>query len=65
MFFQEELTAVWTAEKALVDAIRMAKEKIDVVKAEVEKAERSFDLNRAAELRFETLPELEVNLLRL
>lgn len=30
------------------------------MKVEVEKAERDFDLNRAAELRFETLPDLEV-----
>lgn len=44
-----------------MDAIRAIKERIDVVKVEVERAEREFDLNRAAELRFETLPDLEVN----
>ncbi|PHJ22412.1 chaperone protein [Cystoisospora suis] len=56
---QAKLTEEWTAEKAQVDAIRAFKERIDVVKVEVEKAERDFDLNRAAELRFETLPDLE------
>lgn len=50
------------AEKTLVDAIRNVKERMDVVKIEIEKAERDFDLNRAAELRFETLPDLEKQL---
>lgn len=59
---QATLTAAWTQEKSDVDAIRAVKERIDVVKVEVEKAEREFDLNRAAELRFETLPDLEVSL---
>ncbi|CDI80010.1 heat shock protein, putative [Eimeria acervulina] len=56
---QATLTDAWTKEKAQVDAIRAIKERIDVVKVEVERAERDFDLNRAAELRFETLPDLE------
>ncbi|PFH31139.1 putative ClpB [Besnoitia besnoiti] len=56
---QAKLTEEWTKEKSQVDAIRAFKERIDVVKVEVEKAERDFDLNRAAELRFETLPDLE------
>lgn len=55
------MTDAWTKEKSQVDSIRAVKERIDVVKVEVEKAEREFDLNRAAELRFETLPDLEVN----
>ncbi|KAF8821499.1 putative chaperone clp [Cardiosporidium cionae] len=56
---QDSLTEVWNQEKMRVDTIRAIKEKIDVVKVEIEKAEREFDLNRAAELRFETLPDLE------
>ncbi|KAL8451591.1 hypothetical protein Emed_001940 [Eimeria media] len=56
---QATLTDAWREEKGQVDAIRAVKERIDVVKVEVEKAERDFDLNRAAELRFETLPDLE------
>ncbi|CDJ56438.1 heat shock protein, putative [Eimeria maxima] len=59
---QATLTDAWTKEKGQVDAIRGIKERIDVVKVEVEKAEREFDLNRAAELRFETLPDLEKQL---
>ncbi|AFZ81035.1 hypothetical protein BEWA_004430 [Theileria equi strain WA] len=54
-----ELTDAWLREKSLVDAIRNVKERMDVVKVEIDRAERDFDLNRAAELRFETLPDLE------
>ncbi|KAL8269264.1 hypothetical protein Esti_006820 [Eimeria stiedai] len=59
LLLQATLTDAWQEEKGQVDAIRAVKERIDVVKVEVEKAEREFDLNRAAELRFETLPDLE------
>lgn len=50
---------MWLKEKSLVDNIRNIKERIDIVKIEIDKAERDFDLNHAAELRFETLPDLE------
>eukprot|EP00371_Babesia_bovis_P001286 XP_001609933.1 ClpB [Babesia bovis T2Bo] len=59
---KESLTAAWLKEKNLVDAIRNIKERQDVVKVEIERAEREFDLNRAAELRFETLPDLDAQL---
>ncbi|VWU48595.1 chaperone protein ClpB1 [Hepatocystis sp. ex Piliocolobus tephrosceles] len=59
---QKEILELWTTEKNYVDNIRAIKERIDVVKIEIEKAERYFDLNRAAELRFETLPDLEKQL---
>lgn len=59
---KETLTNSWLKEKGLVDNIRNIKERQDVVKVEIEKAEREFDLNRAAELRFETLPDLDKQL---
>uniref|UniRef100_A0A8C9GF70 Clp R domain-containing protein n=1 Tax=Piliocolobus tephrosceles TaxID=591936 RepID=A0A8C9GF70_9PRIM len=59
---QKQILELWTTEKNYVDNIRAIKERIDVVKIEIEKAERYFDLNRAAELRFETLPDLEKQL---
>ncbi|SCM05517.1 chaperone protein ClpB1, putative [Plasmodium chabaudi adami] len=59
---QKNILESWTSEKMYVDNIRAIKERIDVVKIEIEKAERYFDLNRAAELRFETLPDLEKQL---
>ncbi|CDR95266.1 ClpB, putative [Babesia bigemina] len=61
---KEALTNAWLQEKGLVDAIRNIKERQDVVKVEIEKAEREFDLNRAAELRFETLPDLDKQLVQ-
>ncbi|GIX64345.1 ClpB, putative [Babesia caballi] len=59
---KEALANAWLKEKGLVDSIRNIKERQDVVKVEIEKAEREFDLNRAAELRFETLPDLDKQL---
>ncbi|ETW19084.1 hypothetical protein PFFVO_02103 [Plasmodium falciparum Vietnam Oak-Knoll (FVO)] len=59
---QRKILDSWSTEKSYVDNIRAIKERIDVVKIEIEKAERYFDLNRAAELRFETLPDLEKQL---
>ncbi|SCO71344.1 chaperone protein ClpB1, putative [Plasmodium vivax] len=59
---QRSILESWSSEKSYVDNIRAVKERIDVVKIEIEKAERYFDLNRAAELRFETLPDLEKQL---
>ncbi|GAW79741.1 chaperone protein ClpB1 [Plasmodium gonderi] len=59
---QKRILESWSSEKSYVDNIRAIKERIDVVKIEIEKAERYFDLNRAAELRFETLPDLEKQL---
>uniref|UniRef100_A0A0G4H5L3 Clp R domain-containing protein n=1 Tax=Chromera velia CCMP2878 TaxID=1169474 RepID=A0A0G4H5L3_9ALVE len=56
---QASLNDKWETEKKKVDSIRSLKEQIDVVKVEIEKSERDFDLNRAAELRFDTLPQLE------
>lgn len=59
---QKDLGDEWEREKSLVDSIRAIKERLDVVKVEIEKAERDVDLNRAAELRFDTLPDLEKQL---
>jgi hypothetical protein len=39
------------------------KSKIDAARIEVEAAEREYDLNRAAELKYSTLPKLEVRAL--
>jgi len=59
---QDDLTAQWMAERGGVDAITTLKEKIASVKLEVEKAEREYDLNKAAELKYSTLPPLEKQL---
>jgi len=59
---QDELNAKWIAERGGVDKITELKQKIGAVKLEIEKAERDYDLNRAAELKYSTLPPLEEEL---
>jgi ATP-dependent Clp protease ATP-binding subunit ClpB len=49
----------WEAEKAAVGRLRRIKQQIDSAKQEIERAERSYDLNRVAELRYGELPRLE------
>uniref|UniRef100_A0A2P2K011 Chaperone clpb n=1 Tax=Rhizophora mucronata TaxID=61149 RepID=A0A2P2K011_RHIMU len=56
---QKELNEQWEREKALMNRIRSIKEEIDRVNLEMEAAEREYDLNRAAELRYGTLMSLQ------
>ncbi len=52
------LMAHWNLEKEAIAAIRSTKQRLEDTKAEAERAERSGDLERAAELRYATLPAL-------
>ncbi|KAD3641542.1 hypothetical protein R6Q59_004161 [Mikania micrantha] len=56
---QKELNEQWEREKALITRIRSIKEEIDRVNQEMEAAERDYDLNRAAELKYGTLMTLQ------
>ncbi len=58
----DALTAHWQLEKDAIDAIRGTKQQIEDVRADGERAERGGDLQRAAELRYGRLPELEQSL---
>ncbi|HEU0119288.1 MAG TPA: ATP-dependent chaperone ClpB [Bryobacteraceae bacterium] len=58
------LRAQWQNEKKSVDVLRTLKEKIESTKADIERAERSYDLNKAAELKYGTLVNLEKELAR-
>jgi ATP-dependent Clp protease ATP-binding subunit ClpB len=49
----------WEAEKASVGRLRKIKQQIETAKQDIERAERSYDLNRVAELRYGELPRLE------
>ena len=49
----------WESEKASVSRLRKTRESIEDVKLAIEKAERAYDLNRVAELRYGELPRLE------
>jgi ATP-dependent Clp protease ATP-binding subunit ClpB len=59
------LRAQWSAEKELIQKIRQAKEAIEEVKQQTTEAEREGNLQRAAELRYGRLPELEKSVLSL
>jgi ATP-dependent Clp protease ATP-binding subunit ClpB len=53
---------VWQREKQVIGQIQKLKEEIEGAKSESQAAQRKGDLNRAAELRFGRLPELEKQL---
>ena len=59
-----ELTSRWQAEQETITEVRVLKEKIDQVRIEIEQAERQYDLQRAAELRYGTTAQLEADLVR-
>ena len=56
---QSEINAQWQSEKEVIDQIRELKEEINSVNLEIEQAERDYDLNRAAELRYGKLTKLQ------
>jgi len=58
----EALKAQWQLEREIIQRIRQLKEQIEQTRFEIEKAEREYDLNRAAELRYGRLPELQKQL---
>ena len=53
------LQAQWEAEKEGVQRVRALREQMDAVKVEIAQAERAYDLNKAAELKYGRLTELE------
>ena len=55
----QDMKLKWEEEKKNISKIQKLKEKIDEVNAEIEKAERNYDLNKAAELKYSTLPNLK------
>lgn len=56
---QRTLTAQWEAEKGIIGKIQTIKEEIDKVNIEIQQAERNYDLNRAAELKYGNLINLQ------
>ncbi|MBP3596697.1 MAG: AAA family ATPase [Clostridia bacterium] len=55
----QDMKLQWDIEKKNLAKIQKLKGKIDEVHAEIEKAERNYDLNKAAELKYSTLPNLK------
>ncbi|MFS8868243.1 ATP-dependent chaperone ClpB [Synechococcus sp. H65.1] len=56
---QRELSARWQMEKDAIERLQSLKAERDAVKLQIEQAEQKYDLNRAAELKYGKLMELE------
>ncbi|MBD2101943.1 ATP-dependent chaperone ClpB [Leptolyngbya sp. FACHB-261] len=56
---QSALSAQWQSEKQLIDQIRTIKAETERVNVEIQQAERDYDLNRAAELKYGKLTDLQ------
>ena len=59
---QSSLNAQWQLEKGAIDDLSGLKEEIERVQLQVEQAKRNYDLNKAAELEYGTLADLQKQL---
>ncbi|MHB8591788.1 MAG: ATP-dependent chaperone ClpB [Vulcanimicrobiaceae bacterium] len=59
---RDRLQGQWAAEKGAAVDLRALRERIETTKVQIEQAERQYDLNRVAELRYGTLAGLEKQL---
>ena len=57
-----EMSARWENEKADIGKVQKLREDIEQVNADIARAEREYDLNRAAELKYGRLPALQKEL---
>jgi ATP-dependent Clp protease ATP-binding subunit ClpB len=58
----DEMRAQWEREKEAIQGVRETKERLEQARVEAERAEREANLQRAAELRYGEIPELEKQL---
>jgi len=54
-----ELTAIWKREKSILEEAKQAKEKLEKAKLELAKAQRESNLERASELLYGIIPQLQ------
>ncbi len=59
---QTKLRVRWDAEKNAANKLRTIRDQIEQTKVQIEQAERQYDLNRVAELRYGTLAQLQKEL---
>jgi ATP-dependent Clp protease ATP-binding subunit ClpB len=59
---RDELGARWAEEKDALDRVKEITRQVDELKMEADRAERQGDLQRVAEIRYGSLPELEKEL---
>ena len=58
----KEMKAKWENETVEIGKVQRLREEIELVNGEIAQAERSYDLNRAAELKYGKLPQLQKEL---
>ncbi|HEY9738356.1 MAG TPA: ATP-dependent chaperone ClpB, partial [Trichocoleus sp.] len=56
---QTSLNALWQSEKDILEQRKAVKSEMDRVEVEIQQAERAYDLNKAAELKYGKLNELQ------
>ncbi len=56
---QQEFSGQWQSEKQALDAIHILKEEEDQIRLQIEQAERAYDLNRAAQLKYGRLEAIQ------
>ena len=56
------MKAKWENEKDAISKVQKLREELEQVNAEIERAERDYDLNKAAELKYGRLPQLKKQL---
>ena len=56
------MKAQWDNEKAAITKVQKLREEIEQVGGDIERAEREYDLNKAAELKYGKLPQLKAEL---
>ena len=59
---RDAMHAQWDAEKQSIENVQGLREALEQTRLDIEAAERAYDLNRVAELRYGKLPELEKKL---
>ena len=59
-----EMEAKWLNEKTAINKVQELRKQIEVTNGEIEKAKREYDLNRAAELQYGKLPQLQAELVK-
>lgn len=57
-----QMKAQWENEKGGISKVQELRAQLEQLKAEIENAERQYDLNKAAELKYGKLPELQKQL---
>ena len=57
-----EMKAKWENEKASIGKVQSLRAEIESINAQIERAQQEYDLNKAAELKYGRLPQLQKEL---